>query len=154
MTIYIASDHGGFKMKETVRDYLAAQGLAVVDLGPQALNPADDYPHYAFAVAQAVASDEDALGILLCRSGQGVSIVANKVDGVRAALAWHEEGAEAGRRDDHANVLSLPSDYISEDQAKKIVDKWLATEPGKAERYLRRIREIRAIEENNKNYSN
>ena len=149
MNLYLASDHGGYQMKEKLKAYLAGRGLAVVDMGPEGLNPADDYPYYALAVAKAVAAEVGSLGILLCRSGQGVCIVANKVDGVRAALAWQPDVAEAARRDDHVNVLCLPSDYRSLEQAQARVEVWLKTEPGPQPRYLRRLREIQAIEQEN-----
>jgi ribose 5-phosphate isomerase B len=83
----------------------------------------------------------------LCRSGQGVCVVANKVRHVRAGLAWTPEVAEAGRRDDHLNVLCLPSDYIDQALAKQILEKFLETEPGVSPRYQRRLNKIRFLEE-------
>lgn len=148
MTIYLGSDHGGFKMKEALKKTLS--GFEVEDMGADALEPADDYADYAFKVATAVSQDKNSLGILLCRSGQGVCIVANKVNGVRAGLAWSEDSARAGRKDDHVNVLCLPSDYISQSEADQIVKAFLNEEPGQAERYIRRIKKISAIEDHQK----
>jgi len=150
MTIYIASDHGGFKLKQYLSEYLTKEKYRVIDFGPEAFDPTDDYPDYALPVAQAVANDDESLGLLLCRSGQGVCVVANNIPGVRAAIAWNREVARAGRRDDHINVLCLPSDYITEEQVTDIVNAWLHTLPGKEERYIRRLKKIRAIEEHQK----
>ena len=136
-------------MKEALKPYLERKGFEVEDMGPSRFDPADDYPAFSFPLAQAVAEDHDSVGILLCRSGQGVCVVANKVRGVRASIAWNEAVARWGRKDDHINILCLPSDYISEDEAKKIVDGFLDEKPGTDPRYLRRLSEIKAIEENN-----
>lgn len=148
MTIYLGSDHGGFKMKEELKKMLS--GFEVEDMGAYAMEPADDYTEYAFKVATAVSQDKKSLGILLCRSGQGVCIVANKINGVRAGLAWSAETARAGRKDDHINVLCLPSDYINQGEAEQIVRAFLDEEPGQAERYVRRIKKISAIEDHQK----
>ncbi|OGE85089.1 MAG: hypothetical protein A3J48_02855 [Candidatus Doudnabacteria bacterium RIFCSPHIGHO2_02_FULL_46_11] len=152
MNIYLAADHGGFKLKEHLENILSSENHEIVDLGPATTDPIDDYPDFAFSVAQAVANEKDSLGLLLCRSGQGVCVVANKIAGVRAAVAWNEEVARAGRRDDHINVLCLPSDYVSQKEAEKIVQAWLNAKPGQDERYMRRLEKIKAIEEHSKNY--
>src|SRR3989344_846447 len=146
MNIYLAADHGGFKLKEHLENILSSENHEIVDLGPATTDPIDDYPDFAFPVAQAVANEKDSLGLLLCRSGQGVCVVANKIKGVRAATAWNKEVAQAARRDDHVNVLCLPSDYISPKVAEQIVDTWLHTDPGQDLRFLRRVKEIKAIE--------
>jgi RpiB/LacA/LacB family sugar-phosphate isomerase len=115
-------------------------------LGPNGLNIEDDYPDFAKALAQKISADSKSFGILICRSGQGVCIVANKFKGVRAALAWNEETARVSKTDDWSNVLCLPSDFLSAGEAARIVNVWLNTEWGSDERFSRRIHKIDTIE--------
>lgn len=145
--IYLGSDHGGFHLKQAIKAWLTERGESVIDMGPLRLDPDDDYPIFAGAVAQQVSVHPEDLGILACRSGQGVAIVANKYANVRAAVAWNTSTAKAARADDHANVLCLPSDELSDAAAEAIVTTWLQTQPKVEERYVRRLREIRRIEE-------
>lgn len=145
--IYIGSDHGGFKLKEDLKKFLKGKKIAFVDVGPAKLNPKDNYPQYASKVAKRVQKSPGIhKGILLCRSGQGVCIVANKFKRVRAALAWNEAVAKASRHDDDVNVLCLPSDYISTEAAEDVVKIWLKTEFASLDRFQRRIDEIKRIE--------
>lgn len=144
--LYIASDHGGFILKEELKKQLLAHNLKVEDLGPNGLNIEDDYPDFAKALAQKISVDSKSFGILICRSGQGVCIVANKFKGVRAALAWNEETARVSKTDDWSNVLCLPSDFLSAGEADRIVNVWLNTEWGSDERFSRRIHKIDTIE--------
>jgi RpiB/LacA/LacB family sugar-phosphate isomerase len=145
--IYIAADHGGFRLKEHLKKFLGKQKLAVTDLGPKKYVKGDDYPDYAKLVAQKVSKNpiRDA-GILICRSGQGVCIVANKFKNVRAALVWNTIEAKMSRNDDMSNVLCLPSDYISPRVAERITDKWLDTPYSTDERHIRRVKKISALE--------
>lgn len=145
--IYLASDHGGFNLKEHIKNYLTGLGKNYLDLGPGTLDPADDYPDFAKMVAEKVsaAPDQD-LGILFCRSGQGVNIVANKFPHVRATLVWNTKEAQTSRNDDFANILSIPADYISEQEAEDVVNVWLETGPSTDERHIRRIKKITDIE--------
>lgn len=145
--IYLGADHRGFKLKEGLKLFLAAIGYQFEDLGPFSLNPDDDFPDYAFPVADKVAADpERNLGILMCSSGNGEVIAANKVKGVRAALGWTPEVAKFARQDDFTNVLALPAEYISEGEAQAIVKTWLETQPSSEPRFKRRIDEIAARE--------
>jgi ribose 5-phosphate isomerase B len=144
--LYIASDHGGFILKEALKKELLAHNLQIEDLGPNGLNIEDDYPDFAKALAQKISADSKSFGILICRSGQGVCIVANKFKGVRAALAWNEETARVSKTDDWSNVLCLPSDFLSAGEAARIVNVWLNTEWGSDERFSRRIHKIDTIE--------
>lgn len=145
--IYIASDHGGFELKEYLKKVLGKQKIKVTDLGPKKLTPDDDYPDYAKLVAVRVSKNpKKDLGILLCRSGQGVCIVANKFKNVRAALVWNVIEARMSRNDDMSNILCLPSDYISPRTAEHIVEKWLDTPYSTEQRHLRRIKKISALE--------
>jgi len=146
--IYIGSDHRGYKLKEILKNYLRELNYAWEDLGAKELNLNDDYPDFALAVAKKVAENpEEDRGILICGSGVGVDIVANKIKGVRSALCFNVEQAQASRNDDNANILSLPADYISEDLVKEIVKIWLETPFSGLEHHIRRIGKIKKIEE-------
>lgn len=147
--IYLAADHGGYKLKEHLKKYLAKAKLEFVDLGPKKYQPQDDYPDYAVKVAKKVSGNQlSNVGILLCRSGQGVCITANKFPGIRAALVWNTLEAKASRNDDMSNVLCLPSDYVSPRQAEKIVETWLETPYSTEDRHMRRVKKISQIEKN------
>lgn len=139
-TVYIASDHGGFELKNFLGDELKARGYKVEDLGPTTYNPSDDYPDYAKKVAGAVSSAQDSVtGISICRNGVGVSVVANKFKGIRCALSWNPEHAKSARNDDNANVLALPADYISKEVALETALAFLETPFSNEERHVRRL---------------
>lgn len=145
--IYIASDHGGYKLKEHLKKYLIKQKHEYVDLGPDRYIEGDDYTEYAAEVADQVSRNPlRDVGILICRSGQGVCIVANKFKNIRAGLIWNTKEAKMSRNDDMTNVLCLPSDYIDEATAKRIVKTWLATPYSKASRHVRRVKQISKLE--------
>ena len=117
-------------------------------MGTFNLNPDDDYPDFALEVTKKVSEDlENNRGILICGSGIGVDIVANKIKGARSALCFDVNQAKASRNDDNTNILSLPADYISEDLAKEIVKVWLETPFSGEENHTRRIEKIKKIEE-------
>jgi ribose 5-phosphate isomerase B len=147
LNIYLASDHGGFELKEKIKKYLLAKGLSVKDLGPEKLEPTDDFPDFAIPLARKVAESKGNLGIVLCRNGAGVEIAANKIDGVRAVLSWESEHAASTRADDNANVLALPADYLDEQKAFEIVDTWLSTPYSQEQRFERRLEKIEKEEE-------
>lgn len=144
--IYLASDHGGFKLKEQIREHLVAQGKFVADLGPEQLNPKDDFPDFVLPLAEKIAKEQGSLGIVLCRNGAGVEVAANKVNGIRAVLSWDPLHAASTRADDDANVLALPADYIDSEKAFAVVDSWLATPYKKEERFERRLKKIESEE--------
>mgnify|MGYP001583453920 CR=1 FL=1 len=145
--IYIGADHRGYKLKEALKIYLKELNFEFEDLGALELIPDDDYPDYAALVAKKVAEDpENNRGILICGSGVGVDIVANKIKGVRSALLFNSEQARMSRNDDNINVLSLASDFISESLAKEIVKIWLETPFSGLERHARRVEKIKKIE--------
>lgn len=145
--LYIASDHGGFKLKADLAAELKRLKIPFKDLGPKKYSPKDDYPEFAAKVAKAVSKKPKTdQGILICRSGAGVCIVANKFKGVRAALCWNERVAKASRVDDDANVLCLPSDYISPETALHTTQAWLKTSFSDLPRHIRRIQEINKLE--------
>lgn len=144
MKIFLAADHAGFELKLAVLEHLVHHKYDVEDLGPYTLEKEDDYPNYAYAVTAKVlgSTDKDPRGILICGSGQGMAMAANRVSGIRAALAWSDDIARVARSDEDSNVLALPSRFIEASEAYKIVDVWLKTPFSKAERYQRRINEI------------
>lgn len=145
--LYIGSDHGGYQLKEHLKKFLAKGKIKIADLGPKKLVKDDDYADYAKLVAAKVSKrPQKDLGILLCRSGQGVCIVANKFKNVRAALVWNVIEAQISRTDDMSNVLCLPSDYISPRMAERIVEKWLETPYSTESRHIRRVKKISALE--------
>lgn len=150
--IYLGTDHRGFELKETLRDFLLARGFQVTDIGTNSKEPVD-YPLIAEKVARKVVEDPNNRGILLCGSGAGMGIVANKVDGILAAVAWKPEVAKAMRYEDNINVLCLPADEISAEQAKEIAQTFLGTSFGGEERYKRRVKEIEEIERKNQKKS-
>lgn len=144
--IYLAADHAGFELKETIKRHLSKQPIDFEDLGAAQIDPDDDYPDYAAVVAQKVAENLENRGILICGSGQGICIAANKFSGVRAALAWNAESARLARHDDDANILCLAGRLIDETIAVEIVETFLQT---KFERVVRRVRRINKIKKLN-----
>jgi len=144
MKIYIGTDHNGFELKNKLRDYLTKHGYDVVDGGNEKLDPNDDFPVFAAKVVNDMlaSSDQDAKGILICGSGQGMCMAANRFKGIRAGLAWDKESAKAGRNDDDSNILCLPSRMIDTETAKSIVQTWLDTPFAGAPRFSRRIKEM------------
>jgi len=147
MVVYFGADHRGFKLKETLKDFLRNEGYEVADLGAAIYEQGDDYPDFAAAVAKKVGLEQEVdRGILICGSGVGVDIVANKFLGVRAALAISADQIYNARHDDDVNVLCLASDFISEEDAKKIIGVFMATPFGAEERHKRRLGKISEIE--------
>lgn len=146
MKIYIGADHGGYKLKEELKKYLAEFGHEIEDMGAHTLNPQDDYPDFVFPVAEKVAQDPQSIGIVLGRSGVGEAIAANKVKGIRAALVWNEQVAVKAREHSDANILSLGADFIDKETAKRIVKIFLETQFSQEERHRRRIGKISSHE--------
>ena len=141
-TILVASDHAGFELKQKLEAWLREMGYTVKDLGPDN-DESTDYADYAHPLAQRVSDGEAARGVLLCGTGLGMSYVANRYPHVRAAVAWSPEIAELARRHNDANVLALPARFLSEEQAKQILQTWLDT-PFEGGRHERRIQKIDA----------
>ncbi len=139
-TIPIASDHAGFELKQKVTAQLEKLGLKVQDLGANSEQPSD-YPDYAHPLANEVSTGQAKRGILLCGSGIGVDIVANRYPHVRAALSWRPEIAELSRRHNDSNVLVIPARFVSDAEASEIVDKWLTTK-FEGGRHARRVNKI------------
>lgn len=147
MKVFLSSDHAGFELKNVLREHLVHHGYTVEDLGPATLDKDDDYPNYAFhTTTQLLGSeDEDPRGILVCATAQGMAIAANRVSGIRAAVAWNDEVAKLSREHEDTNVLTLPSRFIDTDTATTITDVWLKAEFSKAPRHQRRLDEIERV---------
>jgi ribose 5-phosphate isomerase B len=148
--IYIAADHAGLEVKKEIIKFLKDRHLSFNDLGPAEFNASDDYPDYGFLLANRVAQDIKSKGILVCRSGIGMSIVANKVKGIRAALCLSVLQAQKARQHNDANVLVLAADFTPLEEMKKIINKFLETDFSSEERHKRRLAKI-ALFEKNKN---
>ena len=138
--ILIASDHAGYQLKERLESWLRERGYTVNDLGTDSEN-STDYADYAHPLAQQVSDGMAQRGVLLCGTGLGMSYVANRYPHVRAAVAWSPEIAELSRRHNDANVLALPARFLSEEQARQILERWLDT-PFEGGRHERRIEKI------------
>lgn len=140
MHILIGSDHAGLELKHHLKDLLKAAGHTVTDKGSHSKESVD-YPDYAHAVATAVAGEKGSLGIVICGSGNGVNISANRHRGIRSALAWNPEVAALARQHNDANVLALPARYITEGDADTIVEAFL-TARFEGGRHQRRVQKI------------
>lgn len=149
MKIYLGADHRGFKLKEKIKAWLGEKRYDFQDLGAYDLNSDDDYTVYAEKVASIVGKNPKVMGILVCGSGVGVDVVANKFDGVRSSIGKNSDQVKAGRNDDDMNILVLAADYTKEDEAKNMVDVFLKTKFAGKSRFVRRIGEIKKIESNN-----
>ncbi|MGH7196587.1 MAG: RpiB/LacA/LacB family sugar-phosphate isomerase [Candidatus Saccharimonadales bacterium] len=147
MKVFIASDHAGFHLKEKVMAYLSKNGYDVEDVGNKVLDPEDDYPQFAYAAVTKVlgSEDPDPRALLLCGSGQGMCIAANRVRGIRASLCWDETSAKETRNDNDSNVLCVPARALSEEEAFNVIETWLRTPFSKAARHTRRIHEIEEL---------
>ena len=139
--IYVGADHAGFDLKQKLVAELQKLGYEPIDVGPKTLDPADDFPDYAKPVAEAVSRSVVQRGILTCGTGLGMSYVANRYPKVRAAVAWSPEIAELARKHNDANVLVLPSRFVSEQEGLEILHKWLDTkfEGGRHQRRVEKI---------------
>jgi len=145
--IVIGSDHAGFEDKEKIKRQLDQLGVEYEDVGTNSTESVD-YPIYAGKVAEKVSKGEFEQGILVCGSGNGMQIAANKFRGVRAALAWNEETARLARQHNDANVLSVPARMISPEEVSKVIKSWLDAE-FEGGRHERRVEEISEIEKKN-----
>jgi len=125
-TIPIGADHAGFELKEKIREYLTGKSYNVVDKGTYSTERAD-YPDFAHAVARSILNKEAELGILMCGSGNGIAMSANRHSGIRAALCWNHEIASLARQHNDANILVLPARFITLEEAKKCVDAFFSS---------------------------
>ncbi|GAA0977103.1 ribose-5-phosphate isomerase [Acrocarpospora macrocephala] len=139
MRVYIGSDHAGYELKNHLVSWLKEHHHEVVDCGPAGFDPEDDYPPFVLRAAAGVAEDPGSLGVVIGGSGNGEQIAANKVPGIRAALAWNEDTAKLSREHNDANVISIGARMHPVEQATRFVELFLATPFSGAERHARRI---------------
>lgn len=147
MRVGIATDHGGFELKERIEAQLRAAGHEVVDFGADRFDSADDYPDFVAPLARAVAAGNVERGVAVCGSGVGASVCANKIPGVRAALIHDHFSARQGVEDDHMNILCIGGRTEGPSVAWDLVETFLAAEFSQAERHLRRLGKVAALEE-------
>lgn len=146
MRVYLGSDHAGYELKCHLVCWLAGQGHQAVDCGPEAYDAGDDYPPYVMETARRVAADAGSLGIVIGGSGNGEQIAANKVPGIRAALAWSAETAQLAREHNDANVLSIGARMHTQEEATGFAAVFLATPFTAGDRHIRRIAMISDFE--------
>jgi ribose 5-phosphate isomerase B len=146
MRVGIATDHGGFELKQELLAQLRASGHEVIDFGADELSQDDDYPDYVVPLAQAVVSGTVDRGVAVCGSGVGASVCANKVPGIRAALIHDHFSARQGVEDDHLNVLCMGGRTVGPAVAWDLVKTFLAAEPSQAARHLRRLGKVASLE--------
>ncbi len=140
--VYLGADHAGFRLKTALKKYLDEQGFKYQDFGATQLKSDDDYPDYAKKVATAVATSKNNFGILICGSGQGMQIAANRHKKIRATLGYDPQAAIVARQDNDSNVLCLAGRFLSTTQALNIVDQFLKTPFSGEERHARRIKKL------------
>ncbi|MBI3990810.1 MAG: ribose 5-phosphate isomerase B [Candidatus Omnitrophica bacterium] len=146
MKVALGADHGGFQLKEKLKGALQKNGYQFKDFGPFS-EESTDYPDFGYRVAKDVSEGIFERGILVCTTGIGMSIVANKVRGIRAALCYNLESARCSREHNNANVLVLAGKFLDFPEAVEIVEIWLKTDFSMAERHVRRVNKIKEIEE-------
>ena len=146
MRVGIATDHGGFALKEDLIAKLNAAGHPVVDFGAHSLNPHDDYPDFVVPLAEAVASGKVDRGLAICGSGVGASVCANKVPGIRAGLIHDHFSARQGVEDDHMNILCMGGRTVGPAVAWDLVQTYLAADYSQADRHLRRLAKVASLE--------
>ncbi|MFI6762392.1 ribose-5-phosphate isomerase [Micromonospora sp. NPDC050417] len=147
MRVYLGSDHAGYELKVHLVNHLAKQGYEVVDVGPHVFDPDDDYPSFCLHTGDHVVDDVESLGVVIGGSGNGEQIAANKVAGVRAALAWSVETAQLSRQHNDANVVAVGARQHTLDEATAIVEAFLTTPFSGNERHARRIAQVTEYEE-------
>lgn len=149
MKVYIGADHRGFKLKEKIKGWLEDWEYDFEDMGAYRLDPKDDYTLYAEKVGPVVSKEKGTRGVLLCGSGVGVDVIANKFDGVRASIGKSAKQVKAGRNDDNMNILVIAADYTKDNEAKEMLKVFLETEFAGKARFKKRLQEIEKIEANN-----
>jgi len=146
MVIFLGSDYRGFHLKAKLKEWLKAQGHDVTDCGAVSYDLMDDYPDFAFPVAESVAKVKESFGIVLCGSGVGVAIAANKVRSVRCVMGMNKDVVIHGRMHDDCNVLSLSADHTTQEDAEELINAFLTTDFEPQDRFLRRLKKIAAKE--------
>ena len=144
MTIYIGADHRGFDLKQRLIPFLQSKKVAITDCTPE-FEAENDYPPIAREVSQHILDNPKERGILICGSGYGMDMAANRLKGIRAAVCRSEKDAQLARSDDFCNILVLGADFTSFPAAKRIIDAWLNTPPSRLARYLRRVQDLDTV---------
>ena len=144
MKIAIGSDHGGYELKSSILDFLKKEGYSVQDLGTHSKDSCD-YPVIGFEVAKAVSEGKADRGMLICKTGVGMVVIANKLHGIRAAACYDKEIAKSSREHNDCNVIVLAANYTDIKKAKEILKIWLSTQH-EGERHMRRVKQIKDIE--------
>ena len=145
MRVYLGSDHAGYELKVHLASQLGSQGYEVVDVGPSTFDPDDDYPAFCLNTGARVVADPGSLGVVIGGSGNGEQIAANKIPGVRAALAWNIETARLSREHNDANVLSMGGRIVAFGLADEILGLWLTTE-FEGGRHAKRVQQLADLE--------
>lgn len=146
MKIYLGADHAGFDFKENIKNFLTKEGYEVEDCGAFTFDKNDDYPDFVSKAAEKTSKNSSSFGIVFGKSGAGECIVANKIKGIRAILGFSEENVILGRTHNDANILSLGSEFVSNDEACNLVKLFLKTPFSNEERHIRRINKIKELE--------
>ncbi len=144
--VYIGADHAGYELKNHLVSWLKEHGHEVVDCGPSVYDAEDDYPPFVLRAAEGVAGDPGSLGVVIGGSGNGEQIAANKVRGIRAALAWSEDTAKLAREHNDANVISIGGRMHPQEESTRFVELFLSTPYSGAERHSRRIEQLASYE--------
>ncbi|MCW3838691.1 ribose-5-phosphate isomerase [Micromonospora yasonensis] len=147
MRVYLGSDHAGFELKGHLANHLAKQGYEVVDVGPHAFDPDDDYPAFCLHTGQRVVDDPGSLGVVIGGSGNGEQIAANKIAGARAALAWNIDTAQLAREHNDANIVAVGARQHTLDEATALVEAFLTTPFSGNPRHARRISQVAEYEQ-------
>lgn len=144
MKIYVGTDHNGYQLRNTLLEHLKKAGYELADEGDNELDPNDDFPVFAARVVNAMkaSEDNDARGILLCSSGQGMCMAANRFKGIRAALLHDKESARSSRNDDDSNIACIPAKTLETKEVLEFIDTWLRTPFAGSARFTRRIKEM------------
>ncbi len=146
MKVILGADHRGFKLKEKIKEFLTREQIPFEDIGNHQLEPDDDFPVFAARVARTVASQTDTLGIVLCGSGVGVDIVANKISGIRSGFALSPTQVASARKDDNINVLAIAADQIKSEELPDFIHAFLHTRYELNDKHERRLQEIEHLE--------
>lgn len=146
MRVYLGADHAGYELKLHLVNHLTKQGYEVIDVGPHGFDPDDDYPAYCIETGLRVVGDPGSLGVVIGGSGNGEQIAANKVPGVRAALAWSMATARLAREHNDANIVGIGARHHTLDEATSLVETFLATRFSNIDRHARRIAQIAEYE--------
>ena len=146
MKVFLGSDHRGFELKNTLLEYVKSLGYEVQDCGALEYNKEDDYPDFAKAVGEKIVEDNSSLGIVICGSGAGITVAANKIKGVRCSLGFNPMQVKSGKEDDDTNILGIACNYTNESESKELVKIFLETNYDPAERHQRRLDKISQME--------